>query len=140
MNNTETGILSLIKSAVTGDKVSIPADFDWKSAVEISVKHHTAVLLYYGAYNSGIEIPAPYSAALDKYALNSVQYEAKQKYEAEMVYKAFNDGKIDYLPLKGAVMKKYYPSFISSDLVLKSELWMREVTKRHASVGERGGW
>lgn len=31
-------------------------------------------------------------------------------------------------------------SFISSDLVLKSELWMREVTKRHASVRERGGW
>ena len=46
MNNTEIGILSLIKSAVTGDKVSIPKGFDWKSAVEISVKHHTAVLVY----------------------------------------------------------------------------------------------
>lgn len=126
MNNTEVGILSLIKSAVTGDKVSIPEDFDWKSAVEISVKHHTAVLLYYGAYNSGIEIPAPYSAALDKYALNSVQYEAKQRYEAEMVYKAFNDGEIDYLPLKGAVMKKYYPQpemryMCDIDMLIKQE-------------------
>lgn len=126
MNNTELGILSLIKSAVAGEKISVSEDFDWKSAAEISVKHHIAVLVYYGAYNSGIKIPEPYSAVLNKHVLNSVQFEEKQKREAEMVYKAFNDGETEFLPLKGAITKKYYPQpemryMCDVDMLIKQE-------------------
>ena len=129
MNDIFFGILQLTGSALNNKKCILPKDFDWNKAIVISMQHHIAVLIYYGAYNSGIKIPSPYSNILYKYTLQSIQLDAVQNYNFNIMSKSFGDNDIDYLPLKGIILKKYYPKsemrFMSDiDILIKSEQYL----------------
>ena len=130
MNDIFFGILQLTGSALNNKKCILPKDFDWNKAIVISMQHHIAVLIYYGAYNSGIKIPSPYSNILYKYTLQSIQLDAVQNYNFNIMSKSFGDNDIDYLPLKGIILKKYYPKsemrFMSDiDILIKSEQYAK---------------
>ena len=39
MTDFQIGILGLVKSALTGESVSVPGDFDWEEALTTAKKH-----------------------------------------------------------------------------------------------------
>ena len=57
MNNLQRGVIDLVKAALTGEKITLPADFDWSVAGPIGVSHSILPMLYYGAANAGVTLP-----------------------------------------------------------------------------------
>lgn len=48
------GVIALVKSALTNEKIPLPEDFSILEAAKISTKHRIESLIYYGAVNCGI--------------------------------------------------------------------------------------
>ena len=109
MNDVKAGVLALIKSGLTGETVTLPSDFDWEEAVRIAVRHRVAVMLYYGIYNSGADVPAEIADMLKVYTFKRIQQEMRQEYETKKLFAQFDKNEIQYLPLKGAILKYLYP-------------------------------
>ncbi len=53
MKQDQRGVLLLVKSALTGEKLPLPADFDLTAAFALAKKHGITTLLYYGAHTCG---------------------------------------------------------------------------------------
>ena len=56
MDGFQTGVIALIKSALTGEKADIPENFDWDNVLKISKKHNIVPIIYYGIKNSSIKL------------------------------------------------------------------------------------
>ena len=126
MNETQIGIISLIKSAITGKKAVISKDFDWQKAIKVVKKHQIAPLIYYGIINSGIKVSEDLLSLLENTTCQCIALNHNQIFELENIYKAFNESGIEYMPLKGAVLKKLYPKpemrvMGDGDILIKTE-------------------
>ena len=126
MVHFQTDFLKLIKSALTSEKVVIGGSFDWEKAVSVAIRHNVSVLLYYGAYNSDITIPERFKSYLEKKVLNQTIISARQDYELSKIVELFEKNSIEYMPLKGMVINKYYPKtemryMCDADILIKEE-------------------
>lgn len=111
MNPTQQGIITLLKSAVTGEKYELPEGFalDGEEAIDVIKRHHLMVLMYAGAVNCGIPSDLPIMKRLFfDYYKHMIRSE-RQTAAAEKVFQAFDQHGIDYLPTKGCNMKLLYP-------------------------------
>ena len=109
MNTLQTGITVLMKSAITGEKLPLPEDFDIDAAYPVIKAHHITALAHAGALNCGIDQNKPAMQKLFQSYLRALQVNQKQLRELERVFSAFDGAGIEYLPLKGCVMKPLYP-------------------------------
>ncbi|MFQ8954050.1 MAG: hypothetical protein ACLR56_14245 [Oscillospiraceae bacterium] len=57
MTDFQIGILKLVKSALTGESVSVPEDFDWEEALTTAKKHQIIPVIYYGVKYSSLTLP-----------------------------------------------------------------------------------
>ena len=110
MNSTEAFVLSLIKSAVDGSAAVQPEDVDWNLFWRISKHYQLTSLLCGGAANSGVEIPSEIEEKMNRAALDCLMYDQCQKYVFSEIKSLFDKNGIDYMPVKGLIMKKLYPS------------------------------
>lgn len=108
MNNLQIGIIGLVKSAVKGEKAVLPNDFNLSAALRLAKKHQIIPLIYYGIINSGIRIPEDVFAQIENISYKSIAVSHNQLYELENLYRAFERSGIEYMPLKGAVIKQLY--------------------------------
>lgn len=109
MDGQQIGIMALVKSALTGEKMKIPENFDWDGALNTAKKHQIIPMLYYGVQYSGITPPAEIMQKLELTTYKNIAVSQNQLYALEQIYKAFDENKIDYMPLKGSVLKFVYP-------------------------------
>lgn len=109
MDKLQTGIIGLVKSALTGEAVAIPADFDWNAALKTGKKHQILPMLCEGAANSGIDLPPETAQTLETATAVHLFISQNQLYALDEIYKAFDESGIDYMPLKGAELKRIYP-------------------------------
>lgn len=109
MNDLEKGVLLLVKSAITGEKYALPDGFDLAEACAAVKRHHMVMLLYEGAMNCGIPQNDPTMQQLFQGYCRALLYSEGQQQELERLFNAFDQNHIDYLPLKGCVMKSLYP-------------------------------
>lgn len=103
------GVILLARSALSGEKLPLPEAFDLGVATKIAMRHQIAALIYYGALNCGI---SPQDPALQGLFLNTCQYVSfgeQQRYEIERIFSSFDAAGIDYMPLKGTLLKPLYP-------------------------------
>ncbi len=110
MTEFQSDVFSLIKSAVLNIPVTINRQFDWNKAVNLGLKHKILPLLYYGAHNSGIVLPSELEENL---LILVTKYFAASEYqlnELKKITESFDEKGIDYMPLKGSVLKRYYPA------------------------------
>lgn len=126
MNKLQNGIISLIKAAITDKKAVLSDDFDWASALELAKKHQIIPLVYYGIMYSEIEAPKDIFAETENISYQSMAISHNQLYELEKLFRAFEDSGIEYMPLKGAVMKSFYPkpemrTMGDADILIKTE-------------------
>lgn len=108
MNEEQRGIINLVKSALTGTAISVDENLDFNNAIKIAVKNGITTLIYYGALNSGISTEKPHMQRLFVYTCKNVVVSEQQHFEVLNILKQFDQSDIEYMPLKGVLLKKMY--------------------------------
>lgn len=110
MNDTQRGILNLIRSAITKKPFPLPDGFRLEDAEKLINSHQIHGLVYEGAVLCGIPKTDPVMGRLfQKYCQLIIRNHA-QMTTLETLYAAFEENGIDYLPVKGCVLKELYPN------------------------------
>lgn len=105
-------LMHLLKCAISDEIPQAPlSDIDWDIIFNLSKKHKITSTLYFGLAKlpPNIQQTLPHmSSYLSSYQKNLV-LDANRSYELEQLQAAFSENNIDYILLKGSVMKHYYP-------------------------------
>lgn len=109
MDTQQRGILTLIKSAVTGQSGSLPPEFDMEAAYPELMRHQIAAMGYEGGVLCGLPRTHPTMQTLFQQYCLALRRSEKQMKAARRIFAAFDQAGIDYLPLKGSVLKAMYP-------------------------------
>lgn len=126
MNSLQRGVINIVYSALTGKKVPLPEDFSLSDGLEIARKHKIEVLFYYGALNCGFSQEEPLMQELFMLVCGNIAVNEQQMYAVKEIFSAFDEQKIEYLPLKGTLLKSMYPkpemrSMSDADILIKTE-------------------
>ncbi len=126
MDITKKGIISLIKSAITGEKLSLPESFELNNVLTVSKKHNISTIIYYGALNCGISQSESVMNDLFSCTCQNIAVSEMQNYSIKCLFEEFEKANIDFMPLKGSVLKKLYPKpemriMGDADILIKTE-------------------
>lgn len=109
MDAAVKGILTLVRSAVTGEVLPLPEGFDIGQASRQIRRHQITPLAYEGAVRCGIDRSLPVMQELFGICCRRLLQSERQMAMLEKVCARFDENGIDYMPLKGANLKKIYP-------------------------------
>ena len=109
MNKTQQGIITLLKSAVTGEALPLPEEFSLEEAYPIIKKQGLVTLAYDGAVRCGISGQEPVMKELFRSYCSTLLCSERQMAKVEKLLQSFEEKAIDYLPFKGCVLKALYP-------------------------------
>ena len=109
MNTQQKGIITLIKSALEGKAYPLPEDFDMDQAVSEAFRHKILALTYYGALNCGVDKKAQPMKQLFSGLILTMNITEKQRFEISKLFAAFEEQKVEYLPMKGTILQDIYP-------------------------------
>lgn len=110
MNTTKKGLLLLMKSAITGESETLPEGFSLAEALPLIRAHQLLPLCYTGAFRCGIPSQEPVMQRMFQHFCGMMLRSERQMQAVERVCTAFESRQIDYMPLKGCLMKDRYPS------------------------------
>ncbi len=99
-----------MRSAIDGSQVLLPADFDLRKALAFGGRQSLFPLLFSGIEHSGISLPDDLRAAAESRMVKNLMTDSCQLSALERLYAVFEQNEIDYMPLKGALLKYMYPS------------------------------
>ncbi len=109
LTSSQKGTLLLIHSAITGKKNTLPDDFDISSHIDYYNKCHIASIIYYGALKCNIEKNSLFMKTMFESVYKYIILDESQTYEINKIYNAFTENEIDFMLLKGSVLKNLYP-------------------------------
>lgn len=143
MNDMERGIVTLLKSAVTGECLTLPEEFDLESAYPLIQRHHVTALIFEGAMNCGVPMSLPIMRRLSRDYGKNLLVSERQLEMLGRLYAAFQENEIAYMPLKGCNMKHLYPkpelrAMGDADILIRMEQYDRIVPLMQA-LGFREG-
>jgi hypothetical protein len=126
MNVTYQGILVLLRSAITGEKRTLPEGFDLAAAYTDIRRHQLVPLAYEGAVNCGIPAGDTVMKKLQDGYCQCLMRMTGQIQAVDRVLNAFEQEKIDYMPLKGSNLYKLYPKpelriMADADILIRQE-------------------
>ncbi len=130
LNNTELD--SAVKAKLTAEV--LPYIFS------VSKKHDVANIVYDGLIRNGVDLDAELKAKFVKEQSIAVFRYERMQYELEDICSFFDQKGIEYFPLKGSVIKRYYPrpymrTSCDIDILVKPKVVDKA---RKALVGEKG--
>lgn len=109
MDTSTKGTLALIRAAITGEACTLPDDFQIEQAADMARRHKITGLVYEGAVKCGIDKQCPAMQEMFKrYYADMIRHE-QQMHMLKKLEAAFQENSIDYLPLKGTILKPLYP-------------------------------
>lgn len=143
MNITQRGLLTLLRSAVTGEKLCLPEGFQLEEADGLIRSQSLLPLAYQGAYNCGISPKTELMQQYQKQYYRTLIRSEKQMRTVQQIYAAFEENGIDYMPLKGCVMKSLYPQpemrvMSDADILIRLDQYERIIPIMQA-LGFTGG-
>lgn len=110
MTVTQQAIISLFKSAITGQPQKLPECLKLSEMAALLYKNGLITLGYAGAIICGLSPESPIMNKLqDLYCVEFLHSE-RQIASLEQFYQTLEENGIEYMPVKGAVMKYIYPS------------------------------
>lgn len=110
MTTRQLGVICLIKSAITGQKLPLPEDFNWDEVSAFLITNGLSAMGFTGALNCGIpETNSRMMLMQDQYCIEFLHSE-RQLEQLDLFYRAMEEKGIEYMPVKGAVMKGMYPT------------------------------
>lgn len=110
MTSFQAGFLSLIRSALTETPPILPADFDYGRAYAVSERHQVLPLIYYGAMYDPAFMSHPMAGKFFERVCTYISHNAHQQETVEELCRLLEQAGVDYMPLKGTVLKRLYPS------------------------------
>jgi len=130
VDKIQQGIITLIKSAVTQQSYELPEGFEISEAYPLVRTHHIYSLVYDGAVRCGIPQTHPTMQTLFQQYCRALQVSEGQMRELKRIFAAFEENQIDYMPLKGTIMKSYYPKpelrqMGDADILIRQEQYGR---------------
>lgn len=120
------GILALIRSAITEEKVELPNEFSLDKAYQIIKSQQIENLIYNGAMRHGGLGDAAVMKDLFQRNCYFLHQDHRQRKALQNLYAAFEDNGIDYMPVKGCNMKLMYPQpdmriMCDADILIRME-------------------
>lgn len=109
MNTLHAGIITLMRSALNGESLTLPEDFDWNKASKLIYEHHLTGLAVSGASLCGVPRSHPAVVGLTAAFCKDLQVSRGQMKAIGEVFALFDANGIHYMPIKGAVIKALYP-------------------------------
>lgn len=109
MNVQQSGLTMLIKSALSDKSCELPESFSLEGVVNVAREHQISPLVYYGALNCGFDKSLEAMKKLFENSFPLVILDEQQRQALEALCLAFESNKIEYMPLKGSVLKALYP-------------------------------
>lgn len=112
MNSVDSqllGIITLLRSALKEETLTLPAEFDWNNAVNILYEHHLVGMAIRGAVRCGVPRSNPAIRQLTAVFCKDVAASRLQMKQLDAVYALFQEHGIEYMPVKGAAIKPMYP-------------------------------
>lgn len=106
-------IFDMMRSALNGQPLKeVPAGLDWEYIRQVCQFHRIENLAAYGMQGNPQKdrIPKHIQKSFVHACQKGMAREAVQKYEQEQILEGFEKAGVDSLPLKGSVLKNYYPS------------------------------
>lgn len=109
MNIMQRGVVTLLRSAITGECLPLPEGFDLEGADVLIKRQGLVPLVYPGAYNCGIDTQNDQMKEYKKlYFANMIRNE-QQMMKVRKLFAVFDANGIDYVPMKGCILKGLYP-------------------------------
>ena len=118
--------IQLLKSAVTGQPEQLPENSPMTAVQRLMLSQGVITMGYIGAVNCNYPTETPVMLRLlDIYCTATVQSE-QQILQIEKISQAFEENGIDYMPVKGAIMKFLYPQhelrgMSDADILIREE-------------------
>lgn len=108
MNNTVKYLFGLLSAAVGGGKLPSANGVDYDALYEIADRHSVACTVA-ELIQADKSCPSEVKKKFANKLMMTVQTEANQQYEAEKLISSCEAKGIDIMPLKGFILKNYYP-------------------------------
>ena len=110
LSSFERGVMILINNAIKSENAPLPEDFDYSRLYEFARDQQILPLIYYGGRNLPEFISHDERRKI--YASSMFLSLRNQNQEAELdeLCRAFEENGVDYMKLKGSVIKRFYPS------------------------------
>lgn len=109
-------LIALVKNAITGE--SLPFDMDFESSFDsimrLASSHEISHLASYSLINGGVLNDEAHLKFAKKQVYDASYRDTKNGFTLELARNLLESEGIDYIPLKGTIIKNYYP-----------ECWMR---------------
>lgn len=126
INSFEKNIILLVKSALDGCKIELDKDFDLVRAHKLAQEMQIAPLLYYGLERAEGAFEREGATKFVKSSMMYAFHCQNQEAEIERVLRELDKEKIEYLKLKGTLLKPLYPSpdmrlMSDADILIKTE-------------------
>ena len=109
MNTTYRGVLTLLKSAVAAQALTLPEGFALEEAMPLIQAHQITPMAYEGALYCGFSMAEPVMLTMLQRYGRLMTAASRQQEAIERVCGAFEEHGIEYMPLKGCLMKRRYP-------------------------------
>lgn len=108
MTELQQGILTLIKSAIIDKPLPLPSGFSLEELLPLCREHEITPMVCEGAVNCGIHNTPIFRTMLQESCQHLLASE-RQAALVKSIFRAFNQNGIDYMPVKGCLMKQRYP-------------------------------
>lgn len=104
-----TGVLLLVRSAICREKLALPEGFSLEEVLPFLKTHEIEGLALEGAMLCGVSIDTPGVKALRSNAAKCLLVTQRQEAALRLLMQTFEKNGIDYLPVKGTILRQHYP-------------------------------
>ena len=124
------GIITLIRSAVSGQELPLPEGFSLTDAMEQIGRHGLHTLCYQGAFLCGIPRSDPAMGVLFQHYYMAMIHSEGQMAALKKLFQGFEEQGIEYMPLKGTILKPLYPkpelrAMADADILIRMDQYDR---------------
>lgn len=107
-------------------KESLPVELDWEALYALSAKQKLSAITWKGICISNCTIPSDIREKWEHQAQYAVSREVRFDYEYELIVQEFNRAEIPYVPLKGKLIRSFWPGkglreFSDIDILVHAE-------------------
>ena len=130
MEQQALDFLGLIKSALRNEPYALSDQFHMDQAEELAKKHRILPLFYHGAKKCGVPEQTEQMRRLFAHTVQYAMYSTRQMKLIGQLFAAFDQAEIDYMPLKGTLLKAMYPApemrtMGDADILIRTEQYDR---------------
>ncbi|MBO5090569.1 MAG: nucleotidyltransferase family protein [Clostridia bacterium] len=140
MTITQRGVIGLIRSALSGKPMALPDGFELEKAFEVAKKHRVVSLIYYGALVCGFDNSNPIMLQMLSITCRYLSISEQQTRVLSKIMTAFDENKIDYMPVKGLLLRNIYPKadmrvMGDGDILIRFEDYNEKIRPLMLSLG-----